>query len=264
MTYFSRRNNHVVEFSGHEEASSQLRKRLAAVLNKYIDQNGISYGVEDPWYVEREDFRHEVQKEFPGEQPFILIEEGEFHKVFTVVEIFLDMSEGIYYTRRNSAPDEIAQAFELSGSVYQVKENRITLGVTKELAEKLESSKEVLKDNPTAYEKFFDAVGGLLGRRAKPEDVVKDVFIAFEDYLRAKTGARDYGTAIDQLLKLNTVSPTQKALLDKIYAYRSDTYGVGHAGNGKQPGEADALWFIDTVIAQLCFLDRKIKQAPSV
>jgi len=48
--------------------------------------------------------------------------------------------------------------------------------------------------------------------------------------------------------------------LDKIYAYRSDTDGVVHSGNGEKPDEIDALWFLETVVAQLLFIDRKLKQ----
>lgn len=260
MSYFSRRNNHVVEFSGYEEVSDTLRKRLLAILKKYVDQNGINYGVDDPWYVEVGDFFHEVRKEFPGENPFTLVEHGVYHQVFTVIEIFLDMLGGVYYTRRDPALNEVRQALALSGSVYGIINNRVELRVTEDLAKKIEATKNVLSGNSSAYEKFFDAVGNLLGRKAKSEDIVKDVFVAFEDYLKEKTGSKDYGGATSQLERAGVLSATQKALFDKIYAYRSDTYGVGHAGNAKQPGEIDALWFIETVTAQLIFLDRKFKQ----
>lgn len=262
MTYFSRRNQHVVEFSGYEEVSSALRKRLLLILNKYVGQNPISYGNDSPWYVERNNFFHEVRKEFPEQDPFILIEKGEFHQVFTVIEIFLDMTEDIYYTRKSEAPFEVLQAFNLSGSVYIVSKQRIELVVNEDLAKKIEDVKVVLSTTPSAYEKFFDAIGSFVGRKAKPEDVVKDVFVAFEDYLRIQTKTKDYGGAIVRLNKENIISSTQKALMEKIYAYRSDTYGVGHAGNSEKPKEVDALWFIETVTPQLLFIDRKLKQNP--
>jgi hypothetical protein len=264
MTYFSRRNNHIVEFSGHEEVSMALRKRLLSVLQKYVDRNGVNFGGGDPWCIEIEDFFHEVKKEFPDENPFTLVEHGVYHQVLTVVEIFLDMLSSIYYTRRDLALQEISQAFTLSGSVYRISNKRIELIITEDLAKKIEVAKTVLQNNSSAYEKFFEAVGNLLGRKAKPEDVIKDMFVSFEDYLKEKTGTKDYGGAINYMEKTGVLSSTQRALLDKIYAYRSDTYGVGHAGNAKKPGEVDALWFLETVIVQLLFLDRKLKQESSI
>jgi len=260
MSYFSRRNKHIVEFSGHEEVSRPLRERLSAILRQYVGENPISYNGDDPWYVEWSDFRHEVQKEFPGKDPFNLIDSGEFHEIFTVVEIFLDMVIGIYYSRRGKASLEILQAFNLSGSVYTIKNRRVELKIDEDLAKKIENTKLVLADNQSAYDKFFDAIGNLVGRKAKAEDIVKDVFVVFEDYLKTQTGTKEYGTAISHLEKTNVISSTQKALLDKIYAYRSDTYGVGHAGSGQKPQEVDALWFVETVTAQLRFLDKKFKQ----
>jgi hypothetical protein len=212
-----------------------------------------------PYYIEPGIFSHEVQKEFPKESYFALIKEGAFHKVFTVIEIFLDLIRDADWDRQQNARLEIGQAFSLSGSVYEIRNNQIELIVDENLAKKLEEAKGSLASNKTAFERFFKTVGLFLGRKIKSEDAVKDVFIAFEDYLKDKTGAKDYGSAVASLEKSGKVSATQKALLDKIYAYRSDSYGVGHAGNGAAPGEVDALWFIETVTPQILLIDRKLK-----
>lgn len=258
MSYFSRRNKHIVEYSGHEEASFALRERLLAILNKYVGESSL-YGYDKPWYVERSKFLHEVQKEFPGKVMPDLIDKGAFHEVFTSVEIFLDMALHIYHSRRRTAPLEILQAFNLSGSVYTVNNGRIELRIDETLAKQIESVKPILSVRSSAYETFFDAVGNLLGRKAKAEEIVSDIFIAFEDYLKDLTDSKDYGGAVNKLKKDGVISATQKALLDKIYAYRSDTYGVGHAGTGEKPQEIDALWFVETVTPQILFIDRKIK-----
>jgi len=238
-----------------------LRTRLLAILRRYVNQNPISYSNDDPWYVEVSNFYHEVKKEFPGEDPFDLINNGEFHEVFTIIEIFLDMARKIYYTQRETAPAEIIQAFDLSGSVYTICDRRIELRVSEDFAKKTESVKLALADNPSAYDKFFEAVGDLVGRKARAEDVVKNIFIAFEDYLKEQTKTKDYQSALDHLKNNGFISSTQKALLEKVYAYRSDTYGVGHAGNGEKPNEIDALWFVETVTAQILFIDKKLKQS---
>lgn len=259
MAYFSRRNNHVIEYSGHEEASEPLRKRLLSVLVKYVDENPTSYANEDPWSVEPNELIHEVQKEFPGKNPFEIVREGQFHEVFTVVEIFLDLSLKIYYTRRPEAHLETAQAFALSGSVYDIRNTRVVLRVDAETAKQVDEAGAIISGNPSASEKYFTAVGDLFGRKAKPEDIVKDIFIAFEDYLKDLTEAKDYGGAVALLQSQGLISSTQKALLEKIYAYRSDTYGVGHAGNGLKPDELDAMWFLETVGAQIRFIGKRKK-----
>ncbi|MCX6717772.1 MAG: hypothetical protein NTU76_03820 [Candidatus Taylorbacteria bacterium] len=258
MTYFSRRNKHIVEYSGYEQVSEALRTRLLTVLNEYVGRNPHNTG--DPWDVETDSYIYEVQKEFPGENPLFIIQHEEYHKVFTVIEIFLDMALGIYYTRRDPAQSEIEQSFELSGSVYTIHNRRVELKISEDLAEKIEGVQTILSGNSSAHEKFFEAVGNLMGRKAKSEDIVKDIFVAFEDYLKNKTGAKEYSAAVSQLEKNGIISPTQKALLEKIYAYRSDSSGVVHAGNGQKPAEIDALWFIETVSAQLNMIDNKLKQ----
>jgi len=261
MTYFSRRNNHVIEYSGYEEVSNAFRVRLSTILSKYVGRNGQSYGYDGPWYVDIRTFSHAVGQEFPGEGYFTIIQQGEFHKIFTIIEMFLDMVTKIYHTRKREAPLEILQAFEYSGSVYSINsQHRVELVVPEDLAQKIQNVKQVLDDNPSAYEKFFNAVGNLFGRKAKADDIIKDVFVAFEDYLKEKTEKNDYGNAVAYLEKQSLISATQKALLEKIYAYRSDTYGVGHAGNSAKPMEIDALWFVETVTPQLLFIDRKLKQ----
>lgn len=55
------------------------------------------------------------------------------------------------------------------------------------------------------------------------------------------------------------VKSAQKALLHKIKAYRDDCYGVAHAGNSGKPKELDVIWYIDTVSAQIIYLDKKIE-----
>ncbi|GEM_PF-5932933 len=257
MSYFSRRNGHIVEFSGYEEVSSALRKRLFAVLERYVGENApYSHNAR---YIESDSFFHEVGKEFPGKSSFDLVNQGAFHEVFTMVEIFLHMTENLAYDYKVSALDETGQVFSLSGSVYKVNNRRVELQVSEDFAKRLENTKEVLVGHFSACDMFFDAVGNLVGRKAKAEDIIKDVFVAFEDYLKSETKAKEYSGAIVHLEKNGIISPTQKALLEKIYAYRSDTYGVGHAGNNGKPHETDALWFVDTVIAQLLLISRKLK-----
>lgn len=182
--------------------------------------------------------------------------------VFEAIEIYLDIAEKYAGRRYHSQilPD-IQRAFELSGSVYYVDKNgRINLKIDEKLAKDLKETEEILSRTKTSYELFFETVGKLMARKDEPKNIVKDIFIAFENYLKEKTGRSDFGKSISYLEKQGIINKIQKGLLDKIYAYRSDAFAVTHAGASKKPDEIDTLWFLESVVTQLKFIDRKLKQ----
>jgi len=67
------------------------------------------------------------------------------------------MLKDVDFNRRTEAFIEVMEAFKLSGSVYEINGGNIELVVTEDLAKKIESAKAVLSENPSAYEKFFQA-----------------------------------------------------------------------------------------------------------
>lgn len=260
MTYFSRRNEYVVEYSGHEEVSKALRARLIIIFRKFVEQND-SFGGGEVWSVEPGDLYYKVQQEFIGKDPFVILEQGEFHEVFTVVEIFLDLASNIYDVRKRESIVEIVKAFHLSGSVYSINEKKhIALHINGDAVEKIDLLKTVLAPYPEFHDRFYQAVGNLVGRRSKPEDVVKDVFVAVEGYLKAITGTSRFGEAIKYLSKNNLINKEQKKVLDALHEFRSDADGAGHAGNSLTPTEETALWFLDTIVAQVRMISKVIKK----
>ena len=96
-----------------------------------------------------------------------------------------------------------------------------------------------------------------MGRRAKPEDVVKDIFVASEGYLKSITETSRFGDAIKDLDKQNIINKEQKKVLEALHQFRSDADGAGHAGNSETPTEETALWFLDTMVAQLRMISKK-------
>jgi len=257
MSYFSRRNKHIVEFSGYEEASSSLRKRIEAIIRGYVGYNN-SYSI-DKWYVEKSDFIYEIRKEFPDGDPFEILVNGEFHKVFTILEIFLDLTGTLHYTSANQIARDVSQAFDLSGSVYSIKKNQVVLRIEERSAKKVEEVKEVLISNKNAYERFFEAVGNFYGRRTKPEDVVKNIYIAAEDYLKQITSSSKFGDAVKELFKRNIINKEQKGVLEKLNEFGSDAKGVRHAGSSPVPTEHQTKWFIETLSDQLVFINTELK-----
>jgi hypothetical protein len=213
MAYFSRRNEYVVEYSGNENVSQALRARLRAVLSQYIDRN-VALSNDDPWFIEPEELNYKTHQEFPNENPFNIIETAEFHKVFTIVEIFLDLSKDLYYTRKPQILADVYKAFKLSGSVYEInKEGEVVLAIDKDSAEKIDSLKSILSPYSEFSDRFFQAVGNLVGRKAKPEDVVKDIFVSSEGYLKAISGGSRFGDSIKELEKQGKINNEQKRFL---------------------------------------------------
>lgn len=254
MSYFHKRNEYVVEYSGHEEATQNLRTRLASIVDEYINKHS-DY---------RTAFWKQIYMEFPENVRYSdcrsLFSGADFYKVFATIEVFLD-SQGVLLSRGANEPEvvkKIKHALDLSGCVYRLNKNRFELKIEKDLVDKVDSVKNILKPYPEFNERFYQAVGNLIGRRAKPEDVVKDIFVAVEGYLKAITNTSRFGDAVKDLSKKNLINKEQKKVLEALHEFRSDADGAGHAGNSVTPTEETALWFLDTIVAQVRMIDKTI------
>ena len=248
MTYFSRRNNLVTEYSGHDEASVPLRNRILNIVNRYV------------FILGSQEFEYKLGHIRGTGDWGLVISTKEYDWVFDAVEIFLELALNNEYDRSGIVLD-MAEAFSLSGSVYGVNgKGQIELRIKKELAKSLKTAEGFLSPYDKAFKLFYESAGRLAGRKDSPKNIIKDVFIAFEEYIKKITGKNDYGKGVVDIQNSGLISKTQKQVLDKIYAYRSDTFGVGHAGNSEEPKEIDALWFIETVVAQINFIGRKMEK----
>ena len=83
MAFFSRRNEYVTEYSGHEEVSSSLRNRIESIIRKFVRTNAISHVDRLPWFIAPDRFQHLVYSEFPERDAFDLIKNGDFR--FSIV-----------------------------------------------------------------------------------------------------------------------------------------------------------------------------------
>jgi len=246
MAYFRERNNLRAEYSGHQQISNSLRERLKTIVSKY------SYG----YYTDKGTLAHDLSLHLGNSSINDILSQSPYDYVLEAIEILLHCIKADKYSVRS----DLIVAFNLSGSVYQVNNrDEVYLRADKITVEELENIKEPLSRVPTAYETFFNAVGSLFGMKAAPKDIVGDIFIGFEDYLKNITGAKKYGEAISKLEKDKIIASPQKALLDKIQAYRGDASGVAHPGNSREPDEIDALWYLNTVIAQIKLIDNRMR-----
>jgi hypothetical protein len=260
MSTFSRRSGIRREFSGPSEVSASLRERLEAVTQRYITFVEIGIGQEGLW-VEGEDVNHGLAMALGRVVPVSeVLRKGEWHEVLDAVDIYLIVARDTAYNRYDEIVVEVQAAFTLSGSVYYVDdEGRIALRLESDAAAKVEQAEKVLTSSAKAKEVFTGAVSGLLSRRTQPPDVVKDVFVAFEEYLKHVTGQRDFAAAIRVLRGKGVLTTTQAQLMEKLYGFRSETFGSAHAGKARTPTVADAVWFVETVSAQLSFLANVVK-----
>jgi hypothetical protein len=261
MKYFRERHNLKSDYSGYQEVSDSFRKRLSTVCNAYIAYGTIGIGQEGFW-IQDDILEHELAINLLESNIKTIVSTGNYDMVFEAIEIYLNVArEYAYKSFHERILPDIQRAFDLSGSVYFVnKEGQINLRVEQPFAENLEETKEILSVSKKSYELFFDTVGKLITRRDKPENIVKDIFVAFENYLKEKTGEKDFDKCVSYLEKRGIIDKHQKKLLDQLYVYRSDAFKVTHAGASKIPDEISALWFVETVIAQLKYLDNKFKQ----
>lgn len=261
MKYFRERHNLKTDYSGYQEVSNSLRNRLNTVCQRYIAHGMIGVGQED-WWIPISVLEDELSVNLEEKHIGYIISNESYEYVFEAIEIFLDVAEE-YASRRYASqilPD-IKRTFDLSGSVYYISnDGEIALRTDERLAKNLKEIETVLSDYEKSYKMFFETVGNLMSRKDKPKNIVKDIFIAFENYLKEATKEKDFGKAINYLKNQGILTSPQKSLIEKIYAYRSDAFAVGHAGGSQEPDEIDALWFLETTIAQLKFLDRKFKQ----
>jgi len=260
MTYFRSRNKLKNDYSGYQEASSGLRSRLIAVCTRYsANEHNIGLGQEDLW-VWSIKLGHELKMNLNKSDIHNIIALDSYDFVFEAIEIYLHIAKETALRRYSQyiLPD-IQRAFELSGSVYFVSDEGIVcLSTDEKSAKNIKDAVVVLKENKSAQELFKEAVGDLFGRKRKPEDIVSDIFIAFEDYLKKELLQKSYGDCVSALERSKLINGTQKSLLEKLYAYRSDVYGAAHAGNSPSPKEIDAIWYLETVVSQIKYLSRKL------
>ena len=260
MKYFRERHNLNIDYSGHEEVSVSLRKRLGAICPQYISHNIMSS--QGGYWVPYHELKNELSINITEGIIENIINSYSYDYVFEAIEIYLHLAKEYAYVQfdKKILPD-VQRAFDLSGSVYYVdKDCLIKLRIDNNLAKNLKEIEEVFSENEKSFKTFFDAIGNLMARKAKAKDIAKDMFVAFENYLKEKAGEKDFGKAIENFQKQGLITNTQRVLLDKIYGYRSDAFAVGHAGNSREPDELDALWFLETIIAQLKLIDKRLKQ----
>lgn len=259
MTFFRERNKIQKEYSGYEEASEPLRQRLAAIIE---ERSGYSIGLgNEDFYLYRGELDHQVKIRTNWDCLGAILR-GTYDEVFEAVEIFLNLV--IHKLRESEGEEmvnEVVVIFRSAGSVYTVnKRGQVVLSIPEETAKNIAGTEEGLgSKSGEALDFFKRALHDLLSRGRTANDIVKDFAISMEDYIKAISGKKDYGEALKALRARGVIAATQQGVLDKLYAYRGDAHGVAHSGNTEEPSTVDAVWFLETFVAQVKMIEAKLK-----
>lgn len=265
MQTFSKRNKLKSEYSGYGEASKNLRNRLLLLYGHPYSGDEFNFGIDNDNWIHETAFGKDLQMHFGRKIPIEAFRDETqtaYDEVFDFIEL--------YYARAVSDLDSqkrlklllnIAIAFDNSGSVYEIdKEGQVVLRIDEKMADSITETDKVLESFENAQKVFRDCVDGLITRTKQAKDIVGDMYVVFEEYLKKITEQKSFEEAMKFLNNSLGFHPTQIQIMEKLKAYRGDVWGAAHAGNSSEPKEEDALWYLESVIAQIRYVDNKIKQ----
>lgn len=264
MQTFSRRNNLRSEYSGYGEAALSLRNRLLQLYGMPYSGNERHFGIGNTNWIHEISFGKELQMHFGKVVPIEYFRDSTkttFSDVFDFIELYYRRGKNdLDYRKIRRLYDDIVLAFDYSGSVYEFnKDGVVVLRIDESSAGLIAEVDEVLNPFQQAQSLYRESIDGLITRSKHPENIVGDMYIVLEDYLKRVTQKDSYEKAIAYLKVTYGIHSTQTQVIEKLRAYRGDVWGPAHAGNGKKPDEGDALWYLESIITQIRFVDGKIK-----
>lgn len=265
MQPFSKRNNLNKEYSGYGEASINLRNRLLLLYGGSYSGDEHNFGINNENWIHERAFSKDLQMHF-GRR--IQIENFRDEQATTYGDVF-DFME-LYYARAEQDLEsfkkmklfrDICLAFSNSGSVYEFSsDGQVILKIDDTTAKEITKVDSILEPFYKAQAVYRDSIDGLIARSKAPKNIIGDTYIAFEEYSKQITRQDSFDKAIGYFRTKLALHPTQIHIIEKLKAYRGDVWGVAHAGNGLMPNETEALWYMESVIAQIKYIDGKIKR----
>jgi len=264
MQTFSKRNDLKNEYSGYCDASQNLRNRLLLLYGLPYSGNEYQFGLGNDNWIHEVEFSRDLHMHFGRQMhidSFRDVSKTSFEDVFDFIELYFARAKAdLESSKRMRLFRDIVLAFQSSGSVYEFsRDGEVILKIDDITADNITSTDKILSPLQDANSVYRDCVNGLLTRSKLPKDVVGDMYIVFEEYLKKSTNSRSADTAIKFLKTQLMLHSTQTQILEKLKAYRGDVWGVAHAGNSPQPKEEDALWYLESIITMIKYIDIKIK-----
>jgi len=258
MNTFRRRIGNKKEYSGHNEATEQLRNRLINSVSHYIGQpSPYSYGLDNFHGIYRETLNDLLDTEYGVQNSNYIsyLRQGEAEDVFTVIEIIIKLGhEQLYRSDFVKLVRDIVDAFSISGSVYEISQDGLVVLKLDDTAQAdINDSESLLNEFQDAQQKYKDAVGKLI-RREEPSAVVQDSYLSLEMYVKAKSGAKGKNAFDDGVNKLLSSKPVQKEFVRRLKGFKGNAKDISHAGS-YIVDEKDALWYVRSIGAVFSLLE---------
>jgi len=262
MEPFSKRNKIKKEYSGYGKASIGLRNRLLQLHGLPYSGNEFNFGIGNTNWIHEKAFDKDLQMHFGRKIPienFRDVTKTKYDNVFDFIELYYNRAlQDLDSNKRDRLYNDICSAFKNSGSVYEFSYGgQVILALDKETAEKSTAVQALLEPAGDAQDKFTELINGLINRSIDPDDAIGDMYIVLEDYIKKITGKNSFENALRSLRSL--LHPIQVKLIENLKDYRGDVWGPAHAGNSPKPTEKEALWYLEMLLSQILYIDRKTK-----
>ena len=262
MEPFSIRNKIKKEYSGYGEASIKLRNRLLQLHGSPYSGDENKFGIGNTNWIHERRFSKDLQMHFGEKIPindFRDEKKTTYDDVFDFIELYYNRAiQDLDYKKRDLLYDDICLTFKNSGSVYEFsRDGEVILTLNKETVKKITAVQSLLGPADDAQIKYKNLINGIIKRSIDPADAIGDMYIVFEDYIKKNTGKNSFDSALKSLN--NLLHPIQIKLIKNLKDYRGDVWGPAHAGNTPKPTEKEALWYLEMILCQILYIDRKTK-----
>jgi hypothetical protein len=264
MKPFSKRNKIKKEYSGYGEASIELRNRLLQLHGSPYSGNEYQFGIGNTNWIHEKAFDKDLQMHFGRKfsiENFRDETKTTYDNVFDFIELYYNRAlQDLDFNKRNQLYNDICSAFKNSGSVYEFNiDGEVILALDKKTAKKITVAQAILEPYADARGKFRNSTDGLINRSIDPADAIGNMYIVFEDYIKNITSQNSFENSLRSLKNNLLLHPIQIKLIKNLKDYRGDVWGSAHAGNSPKPTEKEALWYLDIVLSQFIYIDRKTK-----
>lgn len=266
MNTFARRQKIRTEHSGIGEATPRLRHRVLSLINDFSGDE-TRFGVMNTDWIHLRALSRDITQLFGRNidlAAFADSSQFDYADFFTLVELATRRARKDLSGRKQAFLTDLTQAFELSGSAYLINlDGLVELRVDEETATAISQTVGVLEPLPEAQVMFKQLAGGIIQRVSPPRDVVRDMSLVIEKYLKSVTGKDNLDEALRDIQQASSLHPIQLEILKKLRAYRGDARDVTHDSNSPAPDEADALWYVESAMSIIKRIETKKRHEDS-
>ena len=195
----------------------------------------------------------------------VLLKSSEWYELCDACEIIweeLANPRGFSDARRGTFSNELNDIFSRNYFGYELRDGQMERVGARAQDAAIAEARGILRDpGLSGPDEQFQKAMGFFNRRPEPdcENCVKEAVSAVDGVARVLLNDHKLtlSKALIQLQKEQDVHPTLIGLLEKLYAYRGDAEGVGHARTGeKEVRIEDAAFALGVSASAIVYLAR--------